>query len=178
MSQVNASLALACGFLMGLAWAKARQDPQKAGTLRCIDESDEGDESDDQILVHGVKDWVLMDGPFKLVLVVNMELKMGKGKVAAQCCHATLGCFKAAQKYAPGALRGWEHLGQAKICIKCPTQSEMMSIYEKAAAAGLPTYLVMDAGRTQIASGSRTVLGIGPAPESCFLGITDHLKLM
>jgi PTH2 family peptidyl-tRNA hydrolase len=28
--------------------------------------------------------------------------------------------------------------------------------------AGLPHYLVVDAGHTQIAAGSRTVLGIGP----------------
>ena len=25
--------------------------------------------------------WSLSDGPFKLVLIVNMQLKMGKGKV-------------------------------------------------------------------------------------------------
>ena len=48
----------------------------------------------------------------------------------------------------------------------------------QADAAGLVTYMVMDAGKTQIASGSRTVLGIGPAPETAVLGITDRLKLM
>lgn len=30
----------------------------------------------------------------KLVLVVNQELGMGKGKIAAQCGHATLACYK------------------------------------------------------------------------------------
>lgn len=29
----------------------------------------------------GPRVWSLDDGPFKLVLIVNMELKMGKGKV-------------------------------------------------------------------------------------------------
>jgi peptidyl-tRNA hydrolase len=28
-----------------------------------------------------VRDWDVADGPFKLVLVVNQDLKMGKGKV-------------------------------------------------------------------------------------------------
>uniref|UniRef100_A0A0A9DCY0 peptidyl-tRNA hydrolase n=1 Tax=Arundo donax TaxID=35708 RepID=A0A0A9DCY0_ARUDO len=31
---------------------------------------------------------------FKMVLVVRNDLKMGKGKIAAQCSHATLGLFK------------------------------------------------------------------------------------
>ena len=26
----------------------------------------------------------------KMVLLVNQELKMGKGKIAAQCCHAAV----------------------------------------------------------------------------------------
>ena len=37
---------------------------------------------------------------------------------------------------------------------------------------------VTDAGRTQIAAGSRTVLAIGPSPEVQFKGLTDHLKLL
>lgn len=36
----------------------------------------------------------------------------------------------------------------------------------------------VDAGRTQIDPGSRTVLGIGPAPVSEVNKITRHLKLL
>lgn len=36
----------------------------------------------------------------------------------------------------------------------------------------------MDAGHTQIAAGSRTVLALGPAPVYAFEGISSHLKLM
>lgn len=43
---------------------------------------------------------------------------------------------------------------------------------------GLITYVVEDAGRTQIAAGSRTVLAIGPAPVSVFESLTGHLKLL
>jgi PTH2 family peptidyl-tRNA hydrolase len=42
----------------------------------------------------------------------------------------------------------------------------------------IPLYLVEDAGRTQIEAGSRTVLGLGPAPVHVFEGVTSHLKLM
>jgi PTH2 family peptidyl-tRNA hydrolase len=54
----------------------------------------------------------------------------------------------------------------------------MSSIFDKAVQMGIPLYLVEDAGRTQIAAGSRTVLGLGPAPVRVFDGVTSHLKLM
>ncbi len=63
--------------------------------------------------------------------VVNMELKMGKGKLAAQCCHGAVGCYKSSSKYSEMALHQWEWLGQAKICLKCPTESEMLEIRQK-----------------------------------------------
>ena len=68
--------------------------------------------------------------------------------------------------------------GCAKIALKCPTQDEIELIATKAIERDLPMYLVEDAGRTQIAAGSRTVLGLGPAPVSVFEGVSDHLKLM
>lgn len=103
---------------------------------------------------------------------------MGKGKIAAQCCHAAVGCYKRAKKQCPKGLQAWEHTGCAKIALKCPTQEEMELIAAKAYERGIPLYLVEDAGRTQIAAGSRTVLGLGPAPTYVFEDITSHLKLM
>ena len=47
-----------------------------------------------------------------------------------------------------------------------------------AEAQRLPCYLVADAGRTQVAAGSHTVLAIGPAPESVIDGITGNLRLL
>lgn len=40
----------------------------------------------------GARSWRLDDGPFKLVLVVNMELKMGKGKVRKLDGQSPSGC--------------------------------------------------------------------------------------
>lgn len=37
----------------------------------------------------------------KMVLVVRTDLGMGKGKVAAQCGHASLACYKRALKHMP-----------------------------------------------------------------------------
>ena len=113
-----------------------------------------------------------------MLLIVNQELGMGKGKIAAQCCHAAVGCYKRASKQCPNGVAAWERTGCAKIAVKCPTQAEMEEIAARAIERDIPLYLVEDAGRTQIAAGSRTVLGLGPAPTSVFEGITSHLKLM
>ena len=43
---------------------------------------------------------------------------------------------------------------------------------------GIQCYIVVDAGRTQIAPNSRTVLAIGPAPVDELDTVTGHLKLL
>ena len=115
---------------------------------------------------------------YKMVLCVNQELGMGKGKIAAQCCHAALGCYTRALKHCPRDVQAWERNGSTKIALKCPSLGEIESIAMKAMKKNLPVYLVEDAGRTQIDPGSKTVLGIGPAPASALEGITSHLKLL
>ncbi|KAK0705210.1 peptidyl-tRNA hydrolase PTH2-domain-containing protein [Lasiosphaeris hirsuta] len=122
----------------------------------------------------------------KLVLVVRTDLGMTKGKIAAQCGHATLACYKtllrASQKDPQGAeaklLRHWERFGQAKIAVQIKGEDEMLLLMGKAHSLGVTAEVIQDAGRTQIESGSRTVLGIGPAPKSVVDQITGHLKLL
>ena len=121
--------------------------------------------------------WGMTNVPYKMVLVVNMDLTMGKGKIAAQCGHAAVGCYKRCIQRCPSAIRAWEYTGCAKIAVKCPNVNEMQHIAQVAKEHGVPYYLVEDAGRTQIAAGSKTVLGLF-GPVSVFEGITDHLKLM
>jgi hypothetical protein len=55
--------------------------------------------------------------PLKMVLLVRKDLKMQKGKIAAQCSHATLACYKVSRKYQRELLKEWEWLGQAKITL-------------------------------------------------------------
>ncbi|KDN38033.1 peptidyl-tRNA hydrolase II [Tilletiaria anomala UBC 951] len=114
----------------------------------------------------------------KLVLVVRTDLKMDKGKIAAQCSHATLACYKAMQKQNPSLLQHWERYGQTKVALKISTEEEMLALERRAKSAGLCARSILDAGRTQIAAGSRTVLGIGPGPVKLVDQITGHLKLL
>lgn len=118
------------------------------------------------------------DRPFKLLLCVNMELKMGKGKIAAQCGHATMGAYKLSRKFCKSGLDAWERTGVAKIAVKVEKEVEMYALHAVAKEAGLVAYVVEDAGRTQIAAGSRTVLAIGPAPAHVIDPICQHLKLL
>ena len=62
--------------------------------------------------------------------------------------------------------------------MKVENDAQLLELEAKARAAGLISYVVLDAGRTQIAAGSRTVLAIGPAPAAVIDKITSHLKLL
>ncbi|KAM7306805.1 peptidyl-tRNA hydrolase 2, mitochondrial [Ixodes scapularis] len=120
-------------------------------------------------------DWAR--GELKLVLIVRSDVKMEKGKVAAQCSHAAVTAFKQALRRQPNALRRWEDQGQRKVVLRVPSEDEMLELADKARRAGLVTALIRDAGRTQVAPGTRTVLGIGPGPEPLVDSVTSHLKL-
>ncbi|KAF2839578.1 PTH2-domain-containing protein [Patellaria atrata CBS 101060] len=104
----------------------------------------------------------------KLVLVVRTDLGMTKGKIAAQASHATLACYKTFLRLAPDSplLKRWERYGQAKVALQVKSEEELEVLHAQAVSLGLCAQVIHDAGRTQIASGSATVLGVGPAPKS------------
>ncbi|XP_040006209.1 peptidyl-tRNA hydrolase 2, mitochondrial isoform X2 [Xiphias gladius] len=116
-------------------------------------------------------------GEFKMILVVRNDLKMGKGKVAAQCAHAAVTGYKQAQRRNPELLKQWEYHGQPKVVLKAPDEDTLLDLLGQAKEIGLPVSLIQDAGRTQIAPGSRTVLGIGPGPADLIDSVTGDLKL-
>jgi peptidyl-tRNA hydrolase, PTH2 family len=91
-------------------------------------------------------------GEHKLVLCVRSDLKMQKGKIAAQVGHATLGAYKKARQKDAAALRGWEHNAQPKIALQIRSHAEAKQLDASARRYGLVTYMVYDAGRTQVAS--------------------------
>jgi PTH2 family peptidyl-tRNA hydrolase len=76
------------------------------------------------------------------------------------------------------ALRRWESSGCAKICVKVETEAELMNVRKGASLRGLNYYLVHDAGRTQIAAGSATVLAIGPGLVEDIDLLTGRFKLL
>lgn len=106
-------------------------------------EEDEDDLFDGDHDPYSIKDnYTMLNSPFKLVLCVNMELNMTKGKIAAQCGHATLGVYKIASKYCKSAISNWEYSGQAKIALKVDKEDTILELQRHAIALGLVTYLV------------------------------------
>ncbi|KAI8817681.1 peptidyl-tRNA hydrolase PTH2-domain-containing protein [Fimicolochytrium jonesii] len=114
----------------------------------------------------------------KMILVVRTDLGMGKGKMAAQCCHAAVAAVDTARRTQPATLRRYERYGAAKVAVKCQSEEELMELFVKARKAGLIAEYIEDAGRTQIPEGSRTVLAVGPGPIEAVNAITGHLKLL
>ena len=67
---------------------------------------------------------------------------------------------KTAERVTPKLCAKFWRGGSAKIALKCPSEEMMMKINAAAREAKLVTYVVCDAGRTQIAAGSKTVCAV------------------
>jgi PTH2 family peptidyl-tRNA hydrolase len=111
----------------------------------------------------------------KQVIVVNESLRLPCGKLAAQVAHAAIGAFLETNRNDQAE---WLSSGMAKVVLACESESALQALYSLAQEAGLPVFLVADAGRTVIPSGTVTCLGIGPAPERVIGPITADLKLL
>lgn len=118
------------------------------------------------------------DQELKMVLVVRQDLKMKSGKIASQCAHAATGMYAELMHSHRSLLRQWEQCGQPKIVVTCKNQQEMNKLKEEAEIIGLPTFVVADAGRTQVSAGSKTVLAIGPGPKVIVDSVTGKQCLL
>jgi len=114
----------------------------------------------------------------KLVIAVRGDLKLSRGKLAAQVAHAAVSCALRAQKHDRREFRNWFDEGQRKVTVRCPDESSLHTLQADARAAGLTTGLVRDAGRTELAAGTITCLGIGPAGEAELDRLTGNLPLL
>ena len=107
--------------------------------------------------------------------MVNAGLGLPPGKLAAQVAHAAVGALLRSDRK---ALTAWLEAGMPKIVVQCASDEELQSLAAKAEAAGLPALLVRDAGRTVVAAGTPTCLGIGPATPADIDPITGALALV
>ena len=115
---------------------------------------------------------------YKQTIVVRADLQMGKGKLAAQSSHASLGAYKKVARAHPEVARAWENEGQMKIVLKVGSEEELLECYNKGKAAGIPCELIRDAGHTQIEPGTLTCFAAGPWDENALDAIYGKLKLL
>jgi len=113
-----------------------------------------------------------------MVLVTRADLNLSKGKLAAQCGHATMECTIKAKKESPRKLDRYRREGARKIVCKVADAKSLRKVLSQAKKSGLICYLVIDAGHTEIPAGTETVVGIGPGPRSEIDKITGQLSLV
>ncbi|RLG21556.1 peptidyl-tRNA hydrolase [Candidatus Micrarchaeota archaeon] len=112
----------------------------------------------------------------KQVILVRKDLKMSKGKMAAQVAHASLAAYKVALKRDEKRVKKWEREGAKKVVLYVADEKELFEMKER--LRGIPKQVVIDAGKTQIAPGTVTCMGVGPWDDEAIDRITGHLKLV
>lgn len=115
---------------------------------------------------------------YKQVIVFRTDLKMSKGKIAAQAGHAAVSAAEEARKNYKDWFEAWLNEGQCKVILKVKSVEELLELKKKAKELGLPNALIADRGLTEIPPGTITCLGIGPAPAEKVDEITGKLPLL
>jgi len=115
---------------------------------------------------------------YKQVLVFRSDLKLSKGKIAAQAGHAAFSASEEARKHHRSWWEAWISEGQCKIAVKVKGEKELRMLEQQAKELGLPCALIVDRGLTEIPPGTVTCLGIGPAPSEKIDKITGKLPLL
>ncbi|MBI2653006.1 peptidyl-tRNA hydrolase [Candidatus Woesearchaeota archaeon] len=112
---------------------------------------------------------------YKQVILVREDLKLPKGKLAAQCSHASVDTILKSDKK---IVELWKKEGAKKVILKVKDEKELFEYKEMAEDLGLKTALITDAGRTVLEPGTITCLGIGPDLEDKIDKVSGKLKMM
>jgi peptidyl-tRNA hydrolase, PTH2 family len=115
---------------------------------------------------------------YKQVIVVRTDIKMSKGKMAAQAGHAAVSAAEYARRNRPEWWGPWINEGQCKIAVKASSEEEILELERKARNANLPVALIVDRGLTELPPETTTCLGIGPSPANKVDAITGNLRLL
>jgi PTH2 family peptidyl-tRNA hydrolase len=115
---------------------------------------------------------------YKQVIVLRSDLRLSRGKAAAQSGHAAVSSAEEARKGHAKWWRAWLEEGQCKIAVKVKNEKELLELEEQAKELRLPCALITDRGLTEIPPGTITCLGIGPAPTEKIDKITGMLPLL
>ncbi|MBU0666939.1 MAG: peptidyl-tRNA hydrolase Pth2 [Nanoarchaeota archaeon] len=110
----------------------------------------------------------------KQVILIRQDLKLPKGKAAAQAAHAAVEAVLRSDK---DKVKLWRMEGMAKIVLKVSDLKELLKYNQLAKDEGLITATITDAGRTVVAPGTMTCVAIGPDDEERVDSIISELKL-
>lgn len=131
----------------------------------------------------------------KQVLVVRKDLNMRKGKIAAQCAHASMKVIldrcspmesgNDGSKYykffvqAGSPFQSWLEGSFKKVVVSVNSEEELLDCFNKAKEAKIMSSLIVDSGLTEFHGvPTNTIIAIGPDFSEEIDKITGHLKLM
>ena len=117
----------------------------------------------------------MSDFQYKQIILVRQDLKLPKGKLAAQAAHASV---EAVLRSEEGTIKRWRLEGMAKIVLKVKDEKELIKHFQEAKDSGIVASLITDAGRTVVAPGTKTCVGIGPDEVDKINEIVGELKLL
>lgn len=123
-----------------------------------------------------------------LYILVDTDLKMGKGKITAQACHSFGKVLRVLERLSDKnqldkQYKTW--LDNAEPIVVLKSNNEQMKqlladyrIRDNTKLEDVWCVEIIDAGRTQIAPGSMTTLTFRPMPRSSTPEIIKSLKLL
>ena len=135
----------------------------------------------------------------KMMIVMRRDLKMRKGKIAAQAGHACIDAILMALSKkgrlndfettndgialrdpvkSTTPLSDWFKYGCAKICVYVDSEEELMNIADKAKEKGIIVAVITDAGMTEFHGvPTKTCLAVEPLPAEVADELTGNLPL-
>lgn len=115
---------------------------------------------------------------YKMAIVVRQDLKMGKGKIAAQVGHASVEASEIVRKENRSLWKEWIQKGQCKVVLKVSSLAEIKKLGSKASKLDLSAAIIEDRGLTQLPANTVTCIAIGPGPSKLIDDVTGHLRLL
>ena len=135
----------------------------------------------------------------KMMIVMRRDLKMRKGKIAAQAGHACIDAvLQALQKEdrlndlvsspdgmmlkttdkPESPLTEWFNNGCTKVCVYVDSEEELLAIAEKAESRGIIAAVITDWGLTEFhGEHTKTGLALEPLPADIANELTGELPL-
>jgi peptidyl-tRNA hydrolase, PTH2 family len=132
----------------------------------------------------------------KQVIVIRRDLNMRKGKLAAQASHASMAFLTKEMEVANSndgfvfhtehfntdkslQIQHWLKNSFRKICVYVDSELELDDLHQRALDKGMISHMIEDNGATEFNGvKTKTCIAIGPAEDSKFFGLTDHLPLL
>lgn len=119
------------------------------------------------------------DKQLRMVFFVRTDLKMPKGKIAAQVGHAVQELILKNMNYPSEVFQEWLEGDHVKICLKVSSEEELNELHLK--GLEIPTHVsfIIDKGYTCFDNKETpTVVGWGPLTKEEHQELTKNLKLL